>query len=92
MSRKPVSFLVLDESGQYDLAHDSIQLILRKVTDKAAKPIAYFAQSKPALMRRIRETGIVMTAAASRWVDAMPDNLRRWDPVNAGGAVGAPSV
>jgi hypothetical protein len=94
MSRKPVSFLVLDASGRYDLAHDQLQVVLRKVTKAAATPIGYFAQSKPALVQRIREAGIVMTAAAQRWVDGMPDNLRRWDPAQTddGGAVGASAI
>jgi hypothetical protein len=45
-------------------------------------------------VQRIREAGIVMTAAAQRWVDAMPENLRRWNPAQTddGGVVGASAI
>jgi hypothetical protein len=79
MSRsQPVPILILDASGQYDLAWDGLQVLLRRVTPKAARVLGYFYQSKSALLQRAREAGIVMTKAANRWIDQMPDRPRDW--------------
>jgi hypothetical protein len=95
MSRsQPLSFLVLDQKGEWDLSHDGLQVGLRKVTAKAARVIGYYAFSKSALLERIREEGITMTTAAQRWLDGMPSSLRGWNPAQTddGGVVVATAI
>jgi len=91
VSVKPMPFLVLDSAGKYDLAHDGLQVLIRRVSASSARVIGYFAFSKSAMVQRIREEGIVVMVSAQGWIERMPDSLRGWDPTQAdsGGIVGA---